>query len=189
MSAVEETNTAAAAGTGKDTRDGSQFAEGASTQVTARPLPDGLLAQLRKGGLVLPRPPFPGKTWSPSTGAERHLLREGYRLDRVRQQLLAEVGRLRWVYADHAARRRPGAPQVPVSCPLDAEQLAVLAAAAAGENTRDTCRRLLMPYDAIRSRKRRIAAQLGARNTTHAVALAVAAGWITAEQINRGVSS
>ncbi|MFD9445481.1 hypothetical protein ACFWBR_42450 [Streptomyces sp. NPDC060006] len=189
MSAREQLHAAAGAGAGKDTRDGSQQSTGASTRAAAPPLSGEVLGQIRTAGLVLPRPPVSGQGWAPATGAEKHLLREGYRLDRVRQLLLAEVGRLRRFYVDRAARRTagPGADTAD-ACPLLPVELRALVGAAAGESPRETGRRALVNEATVC--RHRLAGQrrLGARSVTHAVALAVAAGWITPEQITGGTA-
>lgn len=166
-------------------------------------IPDSVLEQIRTAGLVLPRAPYPGQEWKPRTPAEQHLLQEGHRLNQALQAALGEIGRLRHERAVLAARRQriQAAPDTQEhaaaadrarqrlsNCPLSPGQLAVLVAAAAGESAADTARRLLIPYDTIRSRRQRLTARLAARNTTHAVAIAVAAGWITGEEITGGVT-
>lgn len=153
-------------------------------------LPDGALERIRTAGLVLPRAPYSGQEWKPRTPAERHLLNEGHRLNQALEAALGEIGRLRHELTVRAARRQriQSAADRLRDCPLTPAQLTVLIAAAAGESTGDTARRLLIPYDTIRSRRQRIATRLAARNTTHAVAIAVAAGWITGEQITGGVT-
>ncbi|QQM44976.1 helix-turn-helix transcriptional regulator [Streptomyces liliifuscus] len=152
------------------------------------PLPADVLEQIRTAGLVLPRPPHPGQQWKARTDAETHLLREGYRLDRVRQLLLGELGRLHRVRAEEAARRKRTADAMPPLCPLSQADLAALKSAAAGESSTDTSRRLLMPYDTVRAQRKRAMSRLGARTVTQAVGLAVAAGWITGEEIAGGVT-
>lgn len=159
--------------------------------MVSAPLSADVLAQIRTAGLTLPRPPYPGQGWTPLTGPEQHLLREGYRLDRVRQLLLAEIGRLRRIYADRAVQRSAGAAgplEHAELCPLTHGERTALAAAAAGESPADTSRRLLIPYDTVRSQRKRAVSRLGARTVIHAVAIAVAAGWITGEQITGGVT-
>lgn len=157
-------------------------------------LTDKALEQIRKGALVRPRGPRPGQQWTPRTAAEEHLLREASRLERVRQMLLGEVGRLRHKAAAGSSGRRDHIEQAARSadrladCPLTPAQLAILAAAAAGEDLQDTGRRTLIAYDKVVSHRKRAVARLGARGTTHAVAICVAAGWITREQIALGVS-
>lgn len=156
------------------------------------PLSDKALAQLRTAGLERPRPPYPGREWKPRTDAEQHLLREGFRLDRLRQLLLAEIGRLRQETAkvprreaiEAAARIADRLRQ----CPLTQAQLAVIAAAAAGESQEDTARRLFISYDTVKSHRQRALLRLHAHNITHAVALCAAAGWVTPQQIEKGVA-
>ncbi|MGW3417025.1 LuxR C-terminal-related transcriptional regulator [Streptomyces phaeochromogenes] len=155
------------------------------------PLSADVLGQIRTAGLALPRPPYPGQGWTPLTGPEQHLLREGYRLDRVRQLLLAEIGRLRRLYADRAVQRSAAAVgplEHPELCPLSHAELRALVAAASGEAPRETARRLLLTEDTVR--RHRLAAQrrLGARSMPHAVAITVAARWITPEQIAGGTA-
>ncbi|MDX3629018.1 hypothetical protein PV728_01575 [Streptomyces europaeiscabiei] len=151
------------------------------------------LAQLRTAGLVLPRGPYPGRPWAARTEAETHLLAEARRLDRARQQLLAELGRMRhgapsrdgreyWKAAVRAAQRQS------VDCPLSGSQLAVLVGAALGERPEETAARLEVPLGTIRSTRARALDRLGARNISHAVALAVAAGWIRPEHADGGDS-
>ncbi|WP_167529495.1 LuxR C-terminal-related transcriptional regulator [Streptomyces spinoverrucosus] len=155
-------------------------------------LTDKAIAQIRRAALVRPRPPYPGQEWRPRTEAEQHLLREGYRLDRVRQVLLEEIGRLR-----QAASLTPRAEVIAAAarkaerlrdCPLTQGQLGVIAAAAAGESAEETAQRLCLSYDTIRSQRQRAVSRLDARNIAHAVALCTAAGWITAAQITGGVA-
>lgn len=151
-----------------------------------------VLAQLRKAGLQRPRPPYPGRAWVPHTDAEQHLLREGCRLDRVRLLLLEEIGRLRRETARMprkevlaaAARTAERLRQ----CPLSQAEVAIVAAAAAGESVEETAHRLCLPYDTVRSRRQRAVSRLQARSIPHAVALCVSAGWITSWQIEEGVT-
>lgn len=186
---VHSDGTRTAAGPAEeDTRDGSLPPGATSTWPGTTALSAEVLAQIRTDGLLLPRQPFPGQGWAPSTGAEQHLLREGYRLNRVRLLLLAEVSRLRRCYADRAARRSAVLGEHTDPCPLKGAELRALVGAAAGESPRGTGRRVLLTDSAVR--KHRLAAQrrLGARSLPHAVALAVAAGWITSEQITEGLA-
>ncbi|WP_405930351.1 LuxR C-terminal-related transcriptional regulator [Streptomyces sp. NBC_00827] len=154
---------------------------------------DEVLKQLRTAGLMRPRPPYPGQPWQPRTPAEEHLLREGCRLDRVRQLLLGEVGKLRHEVDARAGRRQRLAvasrTAVRLSgCPLTPSELKVIAAAAAGESAEDTSLRLVVAYDTVRTQRKRAVHRLGARSMTHAVALAVEAGWISSEQIRGGLT-
>ncbi|WP_406398763.1 LuxR C-terminal-related transcriptional regulator [Streptomyces uncialis] len=87
-----------------------------------------------------------------------------------------------------APRPRPAPPRAvpappdrrPAGCPLSRTELLVLAAAAAGETSADAAARLCLSYETVRTARRRARARLGARTPEHAIALAVAAGWITA---------
>lgn len=145
-------------------------------------LTDKHLAQLRTAGLARPRPPYPGQEWKPRTPAEQHLLSEGHRLDRLRLLLLEEVGRLR--------RQTAGTPRADVladaartaerlrECPLPPALFAAVAAAAAGETPEDTARRLCLSHSAVKTNRQRAVARLKARSMTHAVALALAHGWL-----------
>ncbi|WP_171111279.1 MULTISPECIES: LuxR C-terminal-related transcriptional regulator [unclassified Streptomyces] len=178
-------------GVGKCTRDGSQPSAGGATQPTAV-LTDRAIAQMRRAGLVRPRPPYPGQEWRPRTEAEQHLLREGYRLDRLRLVLLEEVGRLR-----QAAALAPRAEVLAAAartadrlrdCPLSSAELGAIAAAAAGESPEETASRLCLSYDAVRSQRKRAVSRLQARSVAQAVALCMAAGWITPQQITGGVA-
>jgi DNA-binding NarL/FixJ family response regulator len=150
------------------------------------------LGQLRNAGLRQPRPPVPGQEWKPRTEAEQHLLREGYRLDRVRLVLLEEIGRLRQ-QAERIPRREAIAAATKAAerlkdCPLTQAQHTVIAAAAAGESVEETAHRLCLSYDTIKSQRVRAVSRLGARSITHAVAICVAAGWITDRQVTEGVT-
>lgn len=158
---------------------------------------DDVLDQVRKAGLVRPRSSYPGQAWQPRTPAEEHLLREACRLDRVRQLLLGEIGRLRHETAPRDARRDARRDRIAAAartanrladCPLSPSQLQVIAAAAAGESAEDTALRLVLAYDTVRSQRKRAVHRLGARSMTHAVALAVEAGWVTSAQVLRGVT-
>lgn len=155
-------------------------------------LTDKVLAQFRTAGLVRPKSPYPGRAWAPRTDAEHHLLREGYRLDRLRLLLLEEVGRLRREAA-RVPRREVLAAAARTAdrlkdCPLTSGQLEAIAAAAAGESPEDTAARLCLSYDTVKSRRQRAVSRLEARNLAHAVALCTAAGWVTAGQTTGGVA-
>lgn len=154
-------------------------------------LTDKVLAQLRTAGLALPKSPYPGQAWAPRTDAEQHLLRESRRLDRLRQLLLEEVGRLR-KEAGHKPRREVIAAAAHTAgrlkdCPLSPQERAIIAAAAAGESPQETARRLCLAYDTVKSHRQRALSRLEARSVPHAVALAVAAGWVSARQVTEGV--
>lgn len=182
MSAIDETRVTDVAG--KDTR--SRSAAGGVHPAPA--LPDQVLAQLRAKGLILPRGPRPGQPWTPRTGAETHLLAEARRLDRARQLLLAEVGRLRHrlgVRRTDGQEQREEAARTATrwsGCPLGVSQLNVLVAAAQGELPEETAARLFLALGTVKSTRVRAVQRLGARNVAHAVAISVAAGWITPEQ-------
>lgn len=145
-------------------------------------LTDRHLAQLRTAGLVRPRPPYPGQEWKPRTPAEQHLLSEGHRLDRLRLLLLEEVGRLRGRTV-RASRAEAIAADVRTAdrmskCPLTPAQFAAVAAAAAGEPLEDTALRLVVSYETVKTNRQRAVARIEARDMTHAVALALAHGWL-----------
>lgn len=173
---------------GKDTR--STRAAGGVHPAPA--LADQVLAQLRARGLVLPRGPRPGQAWTPRTEAESHLLVEARRLDRARQALLAEVGRLRHalgVRRGDGQERREEAARLAErwsGCPLGVSQLNVLIGAARGELPEETAARLRIAHDTVKTARRRAVMRLEARSVTHAVAIAVTAGWITPEDIDGG---
>ncbi|CBG73470.1 putative regulatory protein [Streptomyces scabiei 87.22] len=192
MSAIEETTAAAEAG--KDTHAGGGQPTAAGGVHPAPALTAQVLAQLRTAGLVLPRGPYPGRPWAPRTDAETHLLAESRRLDRARQQLLAELGRMRHGTPHRTARevRKAAVRAVQrhaADCPLSGGQLAVLAGAAIGERPEETAARLDMPLGTLRSTRARALDRLGALNITHAVALAVAAGWIRPRAADGGDSA
>ncbi|GAQ61926.1 LuxR C-terminal-related transcriptional regulator [Streptomyces scabiei] len=187
MTAIEETRAVAVAG--KDTR---SRAAGGVHPVPA--MADQVLAQLRARGLVLPRGPRPGQPWAPRTDAELSLLAEARRLDRARQQLLAEVGRLRHllgVRRGEGQERREETARLAErwsGCPLGVSQLNVLVGAARGEAPEETAARLHIADATVKSTRRRAVMRLEARSVAHAVAISVASGWITAEDIDGGGS-
>ncbi|MEH0564683.1 hypothetical protein QBA57_39820 [Streptomyces scabiei] len=193
MSAVEETTVAAEAG--KDTHAGGGQPSGLVGGVHPAPaLTAQVLAQLRTAGLVLPRGPYPGRPWAPRTDAETHLLAEARRLDRARQQLLAELGRMRHGTPHRNARevRKAAVRAVQrhaADCPLSGGQLAALAGAAIGERPEETAARLDLPLGTLRSTRARALDRLGALNITHAVALATSAGWIRPRAADGGDSA
>jgi len=137
-----------------------------------------IVALARAAGLRLPL--APGREWQPSTSAEQHLLVEARRLDHLRQTLLAEIGRLRAQAPRHprTGRLELARIDVPPDCPLPPGKLEALAAAAHGETVAAAARRLRVSTDTVSSQRQRAVQALGARSITHAVALAVAAGWI-----------
>jgi hypothetical protein len=184
VSAIDETSVVGVAG--KDTR---SVAGGVHP---APALTDQVLAQLRARGLVLPRGPRPGQPWTPRTEAETHLLAEGRRLDRARQALLGEVGRLRHllgVRRTDGQERREADARAAVrwsGCPLGVSQMGVLIGAARGERSEETAVRLGIADGTVKSTRVRVLRRLEARTITHAVAIAVTAGWITPEDIDGG---
>lgn len=193
MSAIDETRAVDVAG--KDTHTGGHQPSGPVGGVHPAPaLTTQALTQLRTAGLVLPRGPRPGQPWAPRSEAETHLLAEARRLDRARQLLLAEIGRLRhgapraepqeqWAAAVRAAQRHA------VACPLGTTQLAVLVGAARGERPEDTAARLQLTLGTVKNARARCLRRLGAHTVTHAVALAVTAGWIRPGQADGGDTS
>lgn len=147
----------------------------------------------RNAGLVLPRGPRPGQAWRPRTEDEQHLLEQATRLDQLRERLLAEVGKLRHELSLRTRRRarlQTGARTTDrlTDCPLTEEELGALAAVAAGEIKAATTSRLLISEHTVTNRRQRAISGLEARTITHAVAIAVDAGWITSEQIAGGVT-
>lgn len=158
----------------------------------SEPLGRDVLAAIARAGLARPRGPFPGREWRPRTDAETHLLREGCRLDRMRQLLLAEIERLRQANGNAPHREVTAAAARTAErlreCPLTQAQLGIIAAAAAGESPEDTARRLCLSYYTIKAHRQRAVKRLGARSIPHAVALCTAAGWVTARQVTGGVA-
>ena len=184
MSAIEETGAVDVAG--KDTR---SVAGGVHP---APALADQVLAQLRARGLVLPKGPRPGQAWTPRTDAESHVLIEARRMDRARLQLLGEVGRLRHqlgVRRGSGQERREATARLAErwsGCPLGVSQLNVLIGAARGEAPEETAARLCVAHDTVKNARKRAVIRLEARSVTHAVAIAVTAGWITPEDLGGG---
>jgi DNA-binding CsgD family transcriptional regulator len=185
VSAIDETPVKDVAG--KDTRGAA-----AGGVHPAPALTDQVLAQLRNRGLVPPRAPRPGQPWRPRTEAETHLLAEARHLDRARQLLLAEVGRLRHmlgVRRTDGQERREADARAAVrwsGCPLGVTQMSVLIGAARGERSEETAARLHIADGTVKSTRVRVLRRLEARTITHAVAIAVTAGWITGEDIGGG---
>jgi two-component system, NarL family, response regulator len=60
--------------------------------------------------------------------------------------------------------------------PLNERETEILAGAAAGETAAQTGARLYLATETVKSYRKRIIAKLGARNGTHAVALALRSG-------------
>jgi len=63
--------------------------------------------------------------------------------------------------------------------PLTERELEVLARAAAGDTMVETARRVFLAPETVKTYRQRIIRKLGARNITHAVALAVALGHLS----------
>ena len=74
-----------------------------------------------------------------------------------------------------AIHRQPPAP----GCPLSAREREVVGLAADGLGVKQIAARLKLSPNTIKSHLARIARKVGADNTTHAVAIALRAGWIT----------
>ncbi|MFZ4143358.1 hypothetical protein ACOZDZ_21900 [Streptomyces griseoincarnatus] len=143
-----------------------------------------LITQARTAGLRLPGHPVQG--WQPTTPAEQHLLSEGRRLDHLRQALLTEIGRLRAGAPTRPQESRLDRARLSqlTDCPLTAGQLEALTAAAHGELIEVTARRVHVSPDTIKSARQRAITALGARTASHAVAIAVAAGWIPTDELS-----
>jgi DNA-binding CsgD family transcriptional regulator len=67
--------------------------------------------------------------------------------------------------------------------PLKERELQVLALAALGYSCDLTARRLYLSLETVKTYRQRIIRKLGARNITHAVAVAVASGLVTRNSI------
>ena len=65
--------------------------------------------------------------------------------------------------------------------PLNDRETEILAGAAEGETAVETGRRLYLSSETVKSYRKRIIAKLGARNGTHAVALALRSGLLPLE--------
>ena len=63
--------------------------------------------------------------------------------------------------------------------PLNDRETEVLAGAANGETAAETGARLYLSPETVKSYRKRVIAKLGARNGTHAVALAIRSGLLT----------
>lgn len=144
------------------------------------------LAHIRMAGPRLPRLPGTDGKWVPRTRAEQDLLSECRRLDELRQLLLDEIDRLRQVYAGRAVQ--PPRTGNAGDSPLTPAELRVLVAAAAGEEPQETARRLCLGYETIKGQRVLARKRLAARSIPHAVAMAVAAGWIPGEAITEGLA-
>ena len=66
--------------------------------------------------------------------------------------------------------------------PLNDRETEILAGAAEGETAVETGRRLYLSSETVKSYRKRIIAKLGARNGTHAVALALRTGLLPLER-------
>ena len=66
--------------------------------------------------------------------------------------------------------------------PLNDREAEILAGAAEGETAVETGRRLYLSSETVKSYRKRIIAKLGARNGTHAVALALRSGLLPLER-------
>lgn len=139
------------------------------------------LRTIARDGLVLPRAPYPGQKWKPSTPAETHLVAEGRRLDGHRRRLLAEIARMQLAAnRARAARRGDRRPVSPVFVePLTDRDLEVLAAAAAGETETETADRLGLTTSGVKSRRTTARLRLGAPTFARALVIATAAGVIS----------
>ncbi|MFD3483813.1 hypothetical protein [Streptomyces sp. NPDC058665] len=141
-----------------------------------------VIRAIARDGLVLPRAPYPGQKWRPTTSAERHLLGEGRRLGRNCERLLAELGRMREQQA--ARRRRAATEDRPAGaaafreCLTDCD-LEALAAAALGETERQTAARLGLTLSAVKGRRESAAHRVGASTFARALVIATAAGVIS----------
>jgi DNA-binding CsgD family transcriptional regulator len=67
--------------------------------------------------------------------------------------------------------------------PLNDRETEILAGAAEGETAVETGRRLYLSSETVKSYRKRIIAKLGARNGTHAVALALRAGLLPLDRL------
>ncbi|MFB6950213.1 LuxR C-terminal-related transcriptional regulator [Streptomyces niveus] len=139
------------------------------------------LRAIARDGLVLPRAPYPGQKWKPSTPAETHLVAEARRLDGHRRKLLAEIARMQ-LAANRRGRAGTSArgPVAPVFVePLTERDVEVLAAAAAGESETETADRLGLTTSAVKSRRTTARLRLGAPTFARALVIATAAGVIS----------
>jgi two-component system, NarL family, response regulator len=66
---------------------------------------------------------------------------------------------------------------------LSERELEVLHAAANGETMEETATRLWLSLETIKSHRRNVIAKLGARNLSHAIALAVRSGLMSVESV------
>lgn len=73
--------------------------------------------------------------------------------------------------------------EIAAGLPLSDHELGVLEHAAAGENATETGTRMHLSPETVRSYRRDAIAKLAARNTTHAVVIAVGLGYFDIEPI------
>jgi DNA-binding CsgD family transcriptional regulator len=66
--------------------------------------------------------------------------------------------------------------------PLNERETEILAGAAEGETAIETAQRLYLSAETVKSYRKRIIAKLGARNGTHAVALALRSGLLALDR-------
>ncbi|MGW6309171.1 LuxR C-terminal-related transcriptional regulator [Streptomyces niveus] len=139
------------------------------------------LRAIARDGLVLPRAPYPGQKWKPTTPAETHLVAEGRRLDGHRRKLLAEIARMQLAANRHGrAGTSARGPVSPVFVePLTERDVEVLAAAAAGESETETADRLGLTTSGVKSRRTAARLRLGAPTFARALVIATAAGVIS----------
>lgn len=185
MSAREETLRQACGLGGKGIRGGRQPSTGGPTRSgsTGERLTMEVIARLRGAGPRWPRTLYPGRRWTPATPTEELLAGEVSRWHRTCQMLLGELGRARPEPARPAVRGRA---RVPEDCPLSDAELRALTAAATGEPLEASARRLWVSTTHLKHARQGALQRLRARNVTHAVALCMAAGWITPEALTGG---
>lgn len=73
-------------------------------------------------------------------------------------------------------------------CPLDGRLLETLVGAARGESNAECGRRLHVSEEGMKSRRKKIMQRLAARSMPHAVAISMAHGWITADDVLYGTA-
>lgn len=84
----------------------------------------------------------------------------------------------RYDLAIRHARRPPPPPKPPDPCPLPRSEREVLALLADGLPRKEIAQRLYLSEHTVKTYIERISRRLDARNTTHAVALCLRAGWL-----------
>ena len=72
--------------------------------------------------------------------------------------------------------------------PLSERELEVLDAAARGETMEETATRLWLSLETIKSHRRNVIAKLGARNLSHAIALAIRSGILSVDGVEPAVA-